>query len=384
VPEEVPTTPSPAAAWPFGERYRVDRELGHGGMGRVFAARDFKLGRDVAIKVLAGAGIFDEQQLRRFEQEARAAGALNHANIVAVYDIGWSEGAPYIVTELLQGATLRHRLQKQMPLQKAIDCALQLAHGLAAAHDKGVIHRDLKPENLFVTSEGRLKILDFGIAKLVLPEAPGATLEADEARAATPPRKTETGIVMGTIGYMSPGQVRGAHADHRTDIFSAGAILYEMLSGARPFERATPVETGAATLNDEPPDLPARVPLELDRIVRRCLEKNPDDRYQSAKDLALDLEAALAHPPRAGGGGGGRRRSACSRSPRSPPQLLSSPEGGAWKARRRLSGSSPFAEETSGRRGSPATGRRSSTAHCGKAGNTTCRQRACKALAVRR
>jgi hypothetical protein len=265
-------------------------------MGRVFGARDLKLGRDVAIKVL-GASSFDEQQVRRFELEARAAGALNHPNIVAVYDIGSSEGKPYIVSELLQGATLRHRLgKKALPVQKAVDYALQLARGLAAAHDKGVIHRDLKPENLFVSSEMRLKILDFGIAKLVVSEAPGATLPADEARAATPPHKTETGMLMGTMGYMSPEQVRGEPADHRTDVFSAGAILYEMLAGFRPFERETPVETGTATLNEEPPELPARVPAELDRIVRRCLEKDPEDRYQSAKDLALDLEAAAAHP----------------------------------------------------------------------------------------
>ncbi|TMA26673.1 MAG: hypothetical protein E6J78_13050 [Deltaproteobacteria bacterium] len=293
-PESVPTMLSQETAPSFGDRYRIERELGHGGMGRVFAARDLKLGRDVAIKVLAvaGASVFDEQQLRRFEQEARAAGALNHPNIVAVYDIGWSEGAPYIVTELLQGATLRHRLEnRSLPLPRALDYALQLTHGLAAAHEKGVVHRDLKPENLFVTSEGRLKILDFGIAKLVVPE----TREGSEALGATP-RKTETGMVMGTMGYMSPEQVRGEQADHRTDIFSAGAILYEMLAGAPPFERATPVETGTATLNDEPPELPARVPHELERIVRRSLEKSPNDRYRSAKDLALDLEAALAHP----------------------------------------------------------------------------------------
>jgi Tol biopolymer transport system component len=297
-PEE-PAPPSPAAFPSFGDRYRIDRELGHGGMGRVYAARDLKLGRDVAIKVLTlgGTSFLDEQHLRRFEQEARAAGSLNHPNIVAVYDIGWSEGAPYIVTELLEGATLRRRLEnKPLPLPKALDYALQLARGLAAAHEKGVVHRDLKPENLFVTREGRLKILDFGIAKLVLPDASGAALEAEEARTAVSTPKTETGIVMGTMGYMSPEQVRGTTADHRTDIFSAGAILYEMLSGTCPFERPTPVETGTATLNDEPPELPARVPLELDRIVRRCLEKNPDDRYQSAKDLALDLEGALAHP----------------------------------------------------------------------------------------
>src|SRR5439155_11630820 len=203
VPVPAAPTATPAAASPFGERHRVDREIGHGGMGRVLAARDLKLGRDVAIKVLAGAGIFDEQQLRRFEQEARAAGALNHANIVAVYDIGWSEGAPYIVSELLQGATLRQRLgRKPLPVQKAIDYALQLARGLAAAHDKGVIHRDLKPENLFITRDGRVKLLDFGLAKLTQ-AAP--TFGDSETRTI----QSDAGTVVGTVGYMSPEQVRG-------------------------------------------------------------------------------------------------------------------------------------------------------------------------------
>jgi serine/threonine-protein kinase len=274
--------PTPVDPLPqIDPRYSIERELGRGGMGRVFAARDEKLGRKVAIKVLApGSG--GEDSLRRFEQEARAAGSLDHPNVLTVHDIGSWQGGPYIVSELLQGRTLREWLgEKPLPIAKAVDYALQLAQGLCAAHDHGVVHRDLKPENLFVTHEGRLKILDFGIAKLV--------------GAGAPSRHTDTGALIGTVEYMSPEQVRGEPADLRSDIFSAGTILYEMLSGRLPFEHGAAVEIGHSILHDEPPALPSQVPRELDRIVRRCLEKDPKDRFQSAHELALAL--AKLPPP---------------------------------------------------------------------------------------
>jgi len=258
----------------MGDRYAVEREIGHGGMGRVFAARDLKLGREVAIKLLPP-GAHSDEQLRRFEQEARAAGSLDHPNVLVIHDIGVLEGEPYIVSELLQGATLRKRLGgKELSPAKAVDWALQLAQGLRAAHDKGIVHRDLKPENLFVTNEGRLKILDFGIAKLAAPSAQSGTRE---------------GAILGTVGYMAPEQVRGQRADQRSDIFACGSILYEMLAGRRPFEGSSDLETASAILNQEPAPLPRHVPPELDRIVRRCLEKDPADRFHSAADLALAL-----------------------------------------------------------------------------------------------
>src|SRR5438132_2896164 len=278
-------TPDSAATVPsmpgvIAGRYSIDRELGRGAMGRVFAAHDAKLDRDVAIKVLAP-GARGEEELRRFEQEARAAGSLNHPNVVAVYDIGVHGGEPYIVSELLEGAPLRERLGgKPLPAALVIDLASQLAEGLAAAHDKGVIHRDLKPENLFVTRGGRLKILDFGIAKLT--------------RAAPSVPQTDTGTVMGTVGYMSPEQVRGEHVDARSDLFSFGCILYEMLAGRAPFDRPSSMETGSAILHDEPPQT---VPRELDPVLRRCLEKDPARRYPSAHELLLAL--ARVRPPAA-------------------------------------------------------------------------------------
>jgi len=277
----------------LGRRYQVERELGRGGMGRVFFARDLNLGREVAIKLLA-MGSHREDELGRFAQEARAAGSLNHPNILAVHDVGTCTTGPYIVSELLQGSTLRDRLAgHSLPLKTGLRYTVQLALGLAAAHERGVIHRDLKPENLFVTDEGRLKILDFGLAKLT------GTRAAMPAALPQPPQEgIRTGEVLGTVEYMSPEQVQGRKADHRSDIFSAGAILYEMLAGHRAFQGSTPIGTGTAILNDEPPDLPAQVSMEVDRIIRRCLEKNPDRRYQSAKDLALDLEEAAVHPLR--------------------------------------------------------------------------------------
>ena len=276
----------------LGERYRIERELGRGGMGRVFVARDLKLDRQVAIKLLSS-GAHPEEELRRFAQEARAAGWLNHPNILAVHDIGSCGAGPYIVSELLDGSTLRERLDgKPLPLKAALRYTVDLAKGLAAAHEHGVIHCDVKPENLFVTNEGRLKILDFGLAKLT-----GARF-VPAPQAQSPPASTNLRPILGTVEYMSPEQVRGREADHRSDIFSTGAVLYEMLAGQRPFQRQTPIETGTAILNDNPPDLPPQVSLEVDRIVRRCLEKSRERRYQSAKDLALDLEQAALHPLR--------------------------------------------------------------------------------------
>ena len=261
-----------------GDRYSIEVEIGRGGMGRVFRAHDRRLGRDVAIKMLPP-GVHPDQALRRFEQEARAAGSLEHPNIVAVHDIGTEGGAPYIVSELLHGATLRHRLDgKALPVPVALDHSRQLALGLEAAHGKGVIHRDLKPENLFVTDDGRIKILDFGIAKLV-----GST----EAEAARP--HTKTGAIVGTAGYMSPEQVRGEAVDHRSDLFAFGAILFEMLAGRAPFGRETAVDTNHAILHDAPPELPGHVPAALDAVVRRCLEKDPARRFQSAHEILRQL-----------------------------------------------------------------------------------------------
>jgi serine/threonine-protein kinase len=282
----VPSQPPEEGAWLLAglrERYAIGRELGRGGMGQVFAARDLRLGREVAIKVLPP-GAHSEEQLRRFEQEARAAGSLDHPNVLVVHDIGQCESGPYIVSELLQGATLRQRMDKPLPAATAVDYALQLAQGMQAAHGQGVIHRDLKPENLFITQDGRLKILDFGIAKLIAAEGPRPN--------------TEEGAIFGTISYMSPEQVRGDRADHRSDVFAFGNILYEMLAGRPAFDRASGLETGAAILKDEPPALPAHVPRGLDGIVRRCLEKDPKDRFQSAADLALELSGQRRSPPR--------------------------------------------------------------------------------------
>jgi Tol biopolymer transport system component len=259
-------------------------------MGEVYRARDSRLQRDVAIKVLPASLSQDADRLRRFEQEARAAGLLNHPNITAVYDIGTHEGAPYVVSELLEGETLRGRLSGgALPPRKAIDYALQIAHGLAAAHEKGIVHRDLKPENLFVTKDGRVKILDFGLAKLVHPEERGAQTELPTATAGTEP-----GVVLGTIGYMSPEQVRGRPADVRSDIFSFGAIFYEMLAGQRAFSGASAADTMSAILTKDPPDLSVtnkNVSPGLDRILRHCLEKNAEERFHSAHDVAFDIEA---------------------------------------------------------------------------------------------
>ncbi len=270
--------------------YEIIGPLGAGGMGEVYRARDTRLGREVALKVLPGSFSSDPDRLRRFEQEARAVAALNHPNILAIHDIGEQDGSPFIVSELLEGNTLRSELENgALSARKASDYAAQIAQGLAAAHDKNITHRDLKPENVFVTREGRVKILDFGLAKL----APAAGAKQSDGMTLTS-SPTEAGMVMGTAGYMAPEQVRGAVVDSRTDIFAFGAVLYEMISGQRAFRRDTAAETMTAILKEDPPDLSEMtnpVAPGLERIVRRCLEKQPEQRFQSAKDLAFALEA---------------------------------------------------------------------------------------------
>ncbi len=272
--------------------YEVLGLLGAGGMGEVYRARDPVLKRDVAIKVLPPFVAKDPDRLWRFEQEAQAAAALNHPNILAIYRFGVFEGAPYLVSELLVGETLRQQLRHgPMSLRRAVDMGVQIAHGLAAAHDKGIVHRDLKPENLFVTKEGRIKILDFGLAKLMQPQQPQA--DKDDSTP-TQTYQTDPGSVMGTAGYMSPEMVRGELVDHRTDIFAFGAVLYEMLAGKRAFQHSTSAETMTAILREDPPSvsqIARNATPGLQRVVHRCLEKNPERRFQSSSDLAFALEA---------------------------------------------------------------------------------------------
>ena len=273
--------------------------LGSGGMGEVYRARDAKLHRDVAVKVLPESFANDREALARFEREAHAVAALNHPNILSIFDFGTHDGTVYAVMELLEGGTLREKLDAgALPQRRAVEVAVQIARGLAAAHEKGVVHRDLKPENVFLTEDGRVKVLDFGLAKKV-----GAS--SAETNAPTTPAGTEPGTVMGTVGYMSPEQVRGRDVDARSDIFSFGAVFYEMLSGRRAFRRDSAVETMSAILKEEPPELSETgrgISPSLDRIVRHCLEKSPSARFQSAGDIAFDLEAlsdlsrSAAHP----------------------------------------------------------------------------------------
>jgi hypothetical protein len=271
--------------------YEILSPLGAGGMGEVWRARDTRLGRDVAVKVVHPGLASDPERLSRFEQEARAASQLDHPNILVVHDLGSHEGSPYIVSELLDGESLREKLSAPLPPKKAVDYAIQIAHGLAAAHEKGIVHRDIKPENLFVTRDGRIKILDFGIAKLTQPAIPAVSLT--EAPTAAP--STDAGVVLGTVGYMSPEQVLGKPLDARTDLFSLGVVLYEMLSGKRPFQKDTAPETMTAILREEPPELSGTnkdIPPGLDRIVGHCLEKEPSSRFQSAQDVSFALAGA--------------------------------------------------------------------------------------------
>jgi eukaryotic-like serine/threonine-protein kinase len=293
--------------------YEIVSPLGAGAMGAVYRSRDSRLGRQVAIKVLPAGSLTDEEARLRFEQEVKAAGALNHPNVLSVFDTGVQEGLPYVVSELLEGETLRKRLAAGLlTIRKALDYAVQIARGLAAAHDKGIVHRDLKPENLFVTRDGQVKILDFGLAKRAQRgegwQSTGS-LTIDHAL-------TEPGIVLGTLGYMSPEQIQGIATDARSDIFAFGLVLYEMLSGHRAFRRETPGETMAAILKDDPQELVRlrpEIPPALERIVSRCLEKRPEERFQSARDIAFAIEALSGLPgglPKvaAMGGAGARRR----------------------------------------------------------------------------
>src|SRR5215831_3039915 len=256
-------------------------------MGEVYRSRDTRLDRSVAIKILPSTLSGDSDRLQRFEQEARILSSLNHPNLLAIFDVGRQNGSQYIVSELLEGETLRHRLATGLlPLRKAVDYGVQMANGLAAAHERGIVHRDLKPDNLFITKDGRVKILDFGLAKAT-PDMGGNT--ATQAGPATQP-----GVVMGTAGYMSPEQVRGKPADVRSDIFSFGAILYEMVAGQRAFRGDSSIETMNAILKDDPAEISAankNISPAMERLIRRCLEKAPEERFQSARDLAFALDA---------------------------------------------------------------------------------------------
>ncbi len=273
--------------------YRIVSKIGAGGMGEVYKAHDSRLDREVAIKVLPSEMSSDEDRLRRFEQEAKATSALNHPNILTVYDIGEHGGSPFIVAELLEGDELRQRLEEgPIPLRKVTEYAQQIVSGLSAAHEKGIVHRDLKPENLFITKDERVKILDFGLAKL---REPSTNIHGSED--ATRRAMTDPGVVMGTVGYMSPEQVRGQMTDHRSDIFSFGLILYEMITGRRAFQEESLAETMSAIVKEEPPEiteLNPNISPSLERIVRRCLEKKPDRRFQSTADLGFALESLSA------------------------------------------------------------------------------------------
>jgi eukaryotic-like serine/threonine-protein kinase len=287
--------------------YQIAGMLGAGGMGEVYRARDPRLGRDVAIKILPAAWVSDAARRERFEREARATAALNHSNVVAIHDVGTDDGIPFIVSELLEGSTLRDHLTPAAPwpVGKAVNVGGAIAHGLAAAHARGIVHRDLKPENVFITRDGVVKILDFGLARIAVTTA---AVPGDPAIT-----ETEVGTVLGTVGYMSPEQVRGLPADHRTDIFACGAILFEMLSGRRAFAGGSAADTMTAILTKNPPpitDAEHAIPPALERIVSRCLEKPPEARFQSASDLAFALDALSGMASRSApdrGDAGGRR-----------------------------------------------------------------------------
>ncbi len=273
--------------------YEIVSPLGAGGMGEVYRARDTRLGREVAVKVLPANRAQDPEALARLEREAQAVAALSHPNILAIHDLGTDQGVFYVVTELLEGETLRNRLASSaLPWRKAVEIGAATADGLAGAHLKGVIHRDLKPDNIFITRDGRVKILDFGLARLT-----PVMSQQDQTSAPTTPPQTEPGILMGTVGYMSPEQARGLPADTRSDVFSLGCVLYEMLTGRRAFSRPTAPETLTAILNEDPPDVSEsgrQIPAGLSRLLRRCLEKNPEERLQAARDLAFDLRSILS------------------------------------------------------------------------------------------
>ena len=276
--------------------YEIFSLLGTGGMGEVYRGRDPRLGRDVAIKVLPANASSDPGGLQRFEQEARAAAALDHPNILAVYDVGVYDGVPYIVSELLEGQTLRERVSSgPIPMRTALDYAVQIAHGLAAAHENGIVHRDLKPDNVFLTRDGRVKILDFGLANLIDQESTGVVSSV----LPTSPPGTSPGLVLGTTGYMSPEQVRGEHVDRRTDIFALGVVLYEMLTGRRAFLRETIRETMTAILRNDLPDIHSsnpQVSLPLEQLLRRCVDKDPARRFEAMHDLAIALSAIEVTP----------------------------------------------------------------------------------------
>jgi TolB-like protein len=273
--------------------YEIEGELGRGGMGEVYRARDTRLGRSVAVKILPPEFAGDAESVRRFEKEARAVASLSHPNIVTILDVGEEAGLRYAVAELVEGETLRTRLARgPLSPREASEIGAQLAQGLAAAHDKGVVHRDIKPENVVLTPAGFARILDFGLAKK------SALAEAAEEEATKSALLTEPGVIAGTVGYMSPEQVRGEPVDGRSDVFSLGVVLWEMLTGNRPFRGGSQVETLHAILKDDPPPDPtfARLPGELERIVRRCLEKRREDRYHSAADLGHDLRGSVSSP----------------------------------------------------------------------------------------
>src|SRR5438105_8034932 len=270
-------------------RYEILSVLGAGGMGEVYRARDERLGRAVAVKVLPEQLAADSDSRARLEREARAVATVTHPNILAIYDVGEHQGILFVVTELLDGETLRWRLMRErVSWRKAVEIGSAIAEGLAAAHGRGIVHRDLKPANIFLTSDGHVKILDFGLAKAERFEGSESLSKIETA--------SQPGVAVGTIGYMAPEQVSGAKVDARTDIFALGCVLYEMLSGERAFQRSSAGETLAAILRDEPRDLADidnRLPAALVTIVRRCLQKNPEERVQSARDRAFDLRAIV-------------------------------------------------------------------------------------------
>jgi TolB-like protein len=267
--------------------YEIVAPIGAGGMGEVYRARDMRLGRDVAIKVLPAEFAEDAERLRRFEREAKATAALSHPNILDVHDVGTHEGVPYLVEELLEGESLKERIGRgALAAPEALGIAVQIARGLAAAHEKGIVHRDLKPANVFLTRHGAVKILDFGLAKLVEGVPAG---DADTLTHA-PTGATEFGRVLGTVAYMAPEQARGLPVDQRADVFAFGVVLYEMVAGERPFRGETATDTVAAILTKEPPPLPASVPPDLVAVIGKCLAKEPQRRYQRGSEVLAALE----------------------------------------------------------------------------------------------